>query len=89
MLISQEAQVRQTPESLLSPQCRTILRHMKTTGSITQREALMDHSVQSLTRRITELYDHGYDIYKEPKQHPITGQRYMRYSLMRNKSTAV
>ena len=68
-----------TPESQLSPQNLTVLRHQKRTGSITQREALMDHSVQSLTKRISELRQAGYKIIKEQKRHPITGQRYARY----------
>lgn len=64
----------------LTPQAQTILRHLKRAGTITQREAMMDHSVQSLTRRITELREAGYDIAGEWKKHPITGQRYMRYT---------
>ena len=36
-----------------------ILNHMKRTGSITQREALIDYSVQSLTKRISELRIRG------------------------------
>ena len=60
-----------------------ILEHMKRTGSITQREALLDHSVQSLTKRISELRQAGYKITSEKKAHPITGQRYVRYVLKR------
>lgn len=59
----------------------TILRHLRTAGSITQREAIMDHSVQSLTRRITTLRDIGYNIHGVWKLHPVTRQRYMRYVL--------
>lgn len=70
-----------TPMNELSPQCATIVKHLKRAGSITQREALMDHSVQSLTKRVSELRRNGYTIKSEPKAHPITGQRYMRYSL--------
>jgi len=65
----------------LTPQARTVLAHMKKAGQITQREAIMDHSVQSLTRRITELLDAGCAILKTPKVHPVSGQRYMAYSL--------
>lgn len=67
--------------SCLTPQAKTVLAHMKRTGSITQREALIDHSVQSLTRRIAELNDHGITINREDKRHPITNQRYARYSI--------
>lgn len=64
----------------LSPQAYIVFSHIELTGSITQREAIMDHSVQSLTRRITELKDKGFRISREDKKHPITGQRYARYS---------
>ncbi|MGC3025860.1 helix-turn-helix domain-containing protein [Burkholderia sp. DN3021] len=58
-----------------------ILKHLRTAGSITQREALMDLSIQSLTRRITTLRDRGFNIHGVPKIHPLTRQRYMRYVL--------
>jgi hypothetical protein len=64
----------------LSPQARMVLSHLSTAGTITQREALMDHSVQSLTRRITEIRDEGFKVVGVWKKHPTTGQRYMRYS---------
>ena len=65
----------------LTPQARTVLGHIELTGSITQREAILDHSIQSLTRRITELNDKGFPTVREDKNHPITGQRYAKYSL--------
>ena len=60
-----------------------IIKHMKRTGSITMREALIDYSVQSLTKRIQELREAGYQIESVAKSHPTTGQRYTRYTLMR------
>jgi len=65
----------------LSPQAQTVYDHMFTAGSITQREAILDHSVQSLTRRITEIKDAGHVIFREDRKHPLTAQRYARYSL--------
>ena len=65
----------------MSTQLETIIDHMKRTGSITMREALMDYSVQSLTKRISELRKMGYKIKTEHKLHPTTGQRYARYKL--------
>jgi hypothetical protein len=62
-------------------QTETVLSHMKRTGSITQREALIDYSVQCLTKRIQELRDSGYQIETLTKKHPTTGQRYARYVL--------
>ena len=62
-----------------------ILDHLKRTGSITMREALLDHSVQCLTKRIQELREAGWKIETEQKHHPLTGQRYARYKLMSKK----
>lgn len=56
-----------------------LLSHFKKAGSISQREALADYSIQSLTKRISELRMRGYNIKTEHKKHPITGQRYARY----------
>lgn len=64
-----------------------ILNHLKRTGSITQREALLDYSVQSLTKRISELRRGGYKIVSEKKKHPTTGQRYVRY-VLKSRNTA-
>lgn len=65
----------------LTPQAQLVFNHMCTAGSITQREAILDHSVQSLTRRITEIQDAGHDVIREDKRHPMTNQRYARYTL--------
>ena len=58
-----------------------LLAHFKKARSISQREALVDYSIQSLTKRISELRDMGYNIVTQHKKHPITGQRYARYVL--------
>lgn len=63
----------------LTNQARIVLNHIKLAGSITQREAIQDHSVQSLTKRISELRSAGHDIKTTFKRHPITKQRYARY----------
>jgi len=67
-------------------QNQLILNHMARTGSITQREALIDYSVQSLTKRISELRNRGYKIKSEKRIHPTTGQRYVRYVLTNKKA---
>lgn len=64
-------------------QNQMLLGHLKRTGSITMREALLDHGIQCLTKRIQELRDAGWQIKSERKMHPITGQRYTRYRLTR------
>lgn len=58
-----------------------LIKHFRTTGSITMREALLDHGIQCLTKRIQELREMGFKIISERKQHPITGQRYTRYRI--------
>ena len=60
-----------------------IRKHLQKTKSITQREALLDYSIQSLTKRISELREQGMNIVTQFKKHPTTGQRYARYSLCR------
>jgi biotin operon repressor len=42
---------------------------------------MIEYSISSLTKRIQELRDMGYDIVSHKKAHPVTGQRYVRYTL--------
>lgn len=58
-----------------------ILTHLKKAGSITVREAMVEYSIQSLTKRIQELREMGHNIVSTVKHHPITGQKYTRYTL--------
>lgn len=60
-------------------QNQILFAHLKRTGSISQREALVDYSIQSLTKRISELRNMGFNIVTQHKKHPVTGQRYARY----------
>ena len=59
-----------------------IIQHLKTTKGLTVREALIEYSISSLTKRVHELRTLGYDIESVRKQHPVTGQRYTRYFLL-------
>ena len=59
-----------------------ILKHLRTTKGITVREALIEYSISSLTKRVHELRGLGYDIMSTRKSHPVTGQKYVRYTLM-------
>ena len=59
-----------------------IIKHLETTKGITVREAMIEYSISSLTKRIHELRGMGYDIESIRKQHPVTGQRYTRYHLL-------
>lgn len=60
-------------------QLKLILSHIRKAGGITQRDAIMDYSIQSLTRRITDLRDAGHKIESISKSHPTTGQAYTEY----------
>ena len=59
-----------------------IITHLRATKGLTQREAMMDYSIQSLTKRISELRKAGYRIDGIKGKHPITGQQYTRYTLI-------
>ncbi len=63
-------------------QHNNILKHLRTTKGITVREAMIEYSISSLTKRIHELRGQGYDILSTRKSHPVTGQRYVRYTLL-------
>lgn len=58
-----------------------VLNHIVKAGSITVREAVGEYSINSLTKRISNLRAEGYNIISNVRNHPITGQRYVRYTL--------
>ncbi len=62
-----------------------ILNHLKTQGSITVREAMVEYSVSSLTKRIQELRGAGHNIISNVRHHKVTGQKYVRYTLDRSR----
>ena len=64
-------------------QNEVLIKHFKKARSISQREALVDYSIQSLTKRISELRSMGYRIKTVHKHHPVTGQKYARYVMGR------
>lgn len=59
-----------------------IITHLRATKGLTQREAMLDYSIQSFTKRISELRKSGYRIDGIKGNHPVTGQRYTRYTLI-------
>ena len=61
-----------------------LLNHLVVEGSISGVEASALYKCRSLTKRISELRDEGFDIYSEWKTDP-TGQRYVRYWLRKLK----
>lgn len=65
----------------LTPSASRVYQHLVTTGSISQREAMVEYSTGSLTKEITRLREAGVKIDTVRKTHPITGKRYARYVL--------
>ena len=61
-----------------------ILKHLRIrkTKGLSGREAVVDYSIQSFTKRISELRKLGYNIESVKGKHDITGQRYTRYVLL-------
>jgi predicted DNA-binding transcriptional regulator YafY len=59
-----------------------ILNHLRATKGLTVREAMIDYSIQSFTKRISELRSMGHRIDGIKGKHPVTGQRYTRYVLI-------
>jgi hypothetical protein len=60
-------------------QTEQVLKHLKITGSISNREALLDHAIASLSKVISTLRADGYIILSTWRSHPITRNRYKRY----------
>ena len=65
----------------LSPATSRIYQHLIQTGSISQREAMVEYSTGSLTKEISRLREAGIKIETVRKTHPITGKTYARYVL--------
>jgi hypothetical protein len=69
-------------------QHQIILNHFKKVGTITQRDAIVEYSIQSLTKRIQEMRQLGYNILSMRKRHKVTGQLYTRYVYLGDKLSA-
>jgi len=63
-------------------QDKLILAHLRKASSITVREAMVEYSVNSLTKQISRLRSRGHNIISTWRSHPFTGQRYTRYTLL-------
>ena len=63
-------------------QAQKILRHIKSLGSISPQEAFRDYQITRLAARILDLKRAGYRIETEMREHPLTGTRYARYTLI-------
>tara|TARA_R110000796_G_scaffold74359_1_gene166983 strand:- start:201 stop:452 length:252 start_codon:yes stop_codon:yes gene_type:complete len=60
-------------------QTEQVINHLKITGSITNREALLDYQIASLSKVISTLRAEGYVILGTWRKHPITRNNYKRY----------
>ena len=69
-------------------QLDTIMKHLQTVGSITNREAIVEYNIMSLPRRILDLKELGVQFNAVRKTHPVTGQRYVRYHLINEHNAA-
>jgi hypothetical protein len=67
---------------MTNTQQKKIIKHLLTANGLTVREAMIEYSISSLTKRVHELRGLGYDIESVRKTHPVTGQRYTRYFLL-------
>ena len=63
-------------------QAQTILLHIKSLGSISPQEAYRDYQITRLAARILDLKKAGYHIKTDMREHPLTGTRYARYTLV-------
>lgn len=67
----------------LSPLAKTVVQHMRRAGSISAREAMADHNITSasLSRRICDIEQAGFEIKRQKRIHPIFLKQYTRYSI--------
>ena len=63
-----------------------IIKHILITGSITQREAIIEYGTQSFHRRIADVREAGFPLINKQKINPVTQAPYTRYEFA-NKAT--
>lgn len=62
-------------------QVEKLIHHMKTIGPISAREAMIEYHVASMTRRMCDIEELGYELVKTEKVNPVSGNPYTRYGL--------
>ena len=62
-------------------QVEKLIHHMQTIGPISAREAMIEYHVASMTRRMCDIEEMGYDLEKTEKINPVSGNPYTRYGL--------
>lgn len=78
--LADELDPPRTREPRMTPQCQTVLEHLRKRGSISGVEAASVYRIRALPRRIADLRALGYQIESELRTDE-TGQRYARYHL--------
>lgn len=66
-------------ELCLPKQQKKVLSHLMKVGSISPREALLDHGIYRLSDVVLKLRRKGYNIKTELLVNPIDGHKYGRY----------
>ena len=69
-------------------QLDTIMKHLRTVGSISTMDAITQYKIMALPRRILDLKELGVVFITQRKTHPATGQRYTRYVLVNEHNAA-
>jgi len=69
-------------------QLDTIMKHLRTVGSISTMDAITQYKIMALPRRIKDLEEFGNTFNRVRKTHPVTGQRYVRYHLINEHNAA-
>jgi hypothetical protein len=67
--------------SKISNQQQAVVSHMVLAGSITRREAWVDHNIANLTAVIAKLRIADFHIRMRRRIHPVTLSSYAEYSL--------
>jgi len=68
---------------MANKQLDQIVEHLNVIGSISTLDAINHYKIMSLSRRICDLKERGYNIVSERKTHKNTKQRYVRYHLVK------
>ena len=66
-------------------QTDVVIKHLSITGSISNREAILEYGIASLTKVISTLRKDNYKILGTWRTNPITLNRYKRYWVMDKK----
>jgi len=75
------ADIKLTPQARLTPQQQVIVAYLERGKTLTNKTALMCLGIGSLSRRMTDLKELGYDILKEKEFDERDQTWYTKYKL--------